>query len=70
MSGAAPVLIPNARTQLLATAFNNLGVGAMIAGVLAPSINGTIADLPHVVVWAVFGVDLIWLAQVWLGRLR
>jgi hypothetical protein len=33
--------IHNARIQLLATALNNLGVGAILAGVIVPSINGT-----------------------------
>ena len=62
--------IHNARIQLLATALNNLGVGAILAGIIAPIINDTVADWHHIIGWLMFGADLPWLAQVWLGRLR
>ena len=47
--------IHNARIQLLATALNNLGVGAILAGVIVPSINGTVGDAAHIVTWVVLG---------------
>jgi len=62
--------IHNARITLLATALNNLGVGAIIAGIVAPMVNGTVGDLAHIAPWLIFGADLLWLAQVVLGRLR
>lgn len=69
MSGAASNLIRTERTKLLATAFNNLGVGAILAGVVVPTVNGTVADLIHVAAWIALGVCLIVYAQVWLERI-
>ena len=63
-------MIHNARVQLLATALNNLGVGAIIAGIVAPTVNGALGDLAHVVAWSALGANLIAMAQVWLGRLQ
>jgi hypothetical protein len=60
----------NERVRLFATALNNLGVASLIAGVVAPSVNGTVADAAHIVVWLVFGANLIAMAQGWLGMLR
>ena len=62
--------IHNARVQLFAMTLNNLGVGAAIAGILAPLVNGTVGDLAHVGAWIVLGADLVAMAQVTLGRLR
>jgi hypothetical protein len=62
--------IHNARIQLLATALNNLGVGAAIAGIVAPLVNGTVGDLAHIGAWLALGADLVAMAQVVLGRLR
>jgi hypothetical protein len=62
--------IHNARIQLLATAFNNLGVGAILAGVVVPTMNGTVGDAAHIGAWLVLGADLMALAQILLGRLR
>jgi hypothetical protein len=62
--------IHNARIQLLATALNNLGVGATIAGVVAPMANGTVGDLAHIAAWFALGADLVAMAQAVLGRLR
>jgi hypothetical protein len=59
--------IHNARVTLAATALNNLGVGAIMAGIVAPLVNGTVGGLAHVTPW---GVNLIAMAQVSLGRLR
>jgi len=70
LPAAAMHMVHNARVQLLATALNNLGVGAIAAGVLAPTISGTAAAPGHIVAWLVFGADLIAMAQFWLGRLR
>jgi len=62
--------IHNARVQLLATALNNLGVGAAIAGIVAPLVNGTVGDLAHIGAWFALGADLMAMAQIVLGRLR
>ncbi len=62
--------IHNARVQFLATALNNLGVGAIIAGAVAPVVNGTVGDSAHIAAWFGLGADLIAMAQVVLGRLR
>jgi hypothetical protein len=62
--------IHNTRVQLLATALNNLGVGAILAGVIVPSINGTVGNAAHIVTWVVLGADLMALAHIILGRLR
>jgi hypothetical protein len=62
--------IHNARIQLLATALNNLGVGAIIAGTVAPTVNGAVAGLAYVIPWLIFGANLIAMAQFVLGRLR
>jgi hypothetical protein len=55
---------------VLATTFNNLGVGAIIAGIVAPTVNGSLAGAGHVVAWVVIGAELIAAAQLLLGRLR
>jgi hypothetical protein len=62
--------VHNARVQLFATALNNLGVGAILAGIVAPLVNRTVGDPRYIAAWLIFGADLLWLAQVWLGRLR
>ncbi len=62
--------IHNARIQLLATALNSLGVGAILAGIVAPVVNGTVGDFVHIGTWVILGADLIAMAQIVLGRLR
>lgn len=62
--------IHNARTTLFATALNNLGVGAMLAGIIAPLVNGAVGDAAHILAWLVLGIDLIGMAPLVLGRLR
>jgi methylmalonyl-CoA mutase cobalamin-binding subunit len=62
--------IHNARIQLLATAFNNHGVGAILAGVVVPTMNGTVGDIAHISAWLALGADVMALAQIMLGRLR
>jgi hypothetical protein len=56
--------------RLPATALNNLGVGAIIAGIVGPLVNGHLADAAHVLTWACLGADLFALARTTLGRLR
>jgi hypothetical protein len=66
-----PVLsIHNARVQLGATALNNLGVAAVVAGIIAPWVNGTVGDAAHIGAWFAFGASLLAAAQLLLGRLR
>jgi hypothetical protein len=60
----------NERVKLLATALNNLGVGAILAGLVAPMVRGEINSLGSVLVWGAIGVNCIVQAQLWLGRLR
>ncbi len=60
----------NERIKLLATALNNLGVGAILTGIVAPVVNGTVSDLKHVILWCVLGVNLVTMAQVVLGRMQ
>jgi len=62
-------IIYNARVQLGAAALNNLGIGAIMAGIVGPAVNGTV-DVGHIIWWFILGVDLIALAQTLLGRLR
>jgi hypothetical protein len=62
--------VHNARIQLLATAVNNLGVGAAMAGIVAPLVSGSVGDLAHLGAWFALGADLVALALVILGRLR
>jgi hypothetical protein len=63
-------LVHNERIKLLASALNNLGVGAILAGVVAPLVSGTFGGPGRVIAWIVMGADLIALAQLVLGRLR
>jgi hypothetical protein len=62
--------VHNARITLLATAFNNIGVGAILAGMVAPMVRGEVNAVASVVIWLVIGLDFLWLASVTLGRLR
>jgi hypothetical protein len=64
------LMIHNARITALSTALNNLGIGAIMAGIVAPVVNGTVGDFAHIGTWLMLGVDLIAMAQVMLGRLR
>ena len=43
-------MIYNARIQLFAIALNNLGVGAIIAGIVAPLVEGRVGDWAWVTV--------------------
>ena len=63
-------MIRNARLQLAATALNNLGVASLVAGVIAPWINGTVGDALHIGAWFIFGAGFFAMAQLLLGWLR
>ena len=41
----------------------------ILAGVVVPTVNGTVADLHHIGAWIALGACLIAYAQVWLERL-
>ncbi len=62
--------IHNARVQLFATALNNLGVGAIIAGIVAPMVRSEINNAVSAIVWLGVGLNFLGLAQALLGRLR
>jgi hypothetical protein len=63
--------IHNARVQMGATALNNLGVAAMVAGIISPWVNnGAVGDAPHIGAWFAFGASCMLAAQLLLGRLR
>jgi hypothetical protein len=62
--------VHNARVQLLATALNNVGVGAVIAGIVAPIVKGSIGGLAAVSPWLILSLDVMIMAQIVLGRLR
>ena len=59
---------PQRRVKLFATALNNLGVGAIITAIVAPIVNGRVADSVHTVVWLLLGCCLIGWAQITLWR--
>jgi hypothetical protein len=52
--------------KLLATALNNLGVGALLAGTIVPAVSGQSSSLA----WYVFGVVWIAIAQLVIGELE
>lgn len=65
--------IHNARVQLLATALNNVALGVVIAGFVAPLATGQLQSLGRVLVtlaWIGAGGALHFGAQLVLGRLR
>jgi hypothetical protein len=47
----------NARITLLATAFNNIGVGEILAGIIAPMVRGDVNAMASVVIWLLIGLD-------------
>jgi hypothetical protein len=63
-------VIHNARVQLFATALNNLGVAAFVAGIVVPAVNGTVGDAAHIGAWFAFGAGLLTAGQLMLGRLQ
>lgn len=69
--------IHNERTKLLATWLNNVGVGCLIAGFLAPSIAASSVELPRAawlilaqMIWFPIGVALHFMGRRVLGGLR
>jgi hypothetical protein len=65
--------VHNARITLLATALNNLALAVIVAGCIAPAINGQLAAAGQVLTtlaWIGFGVALHSTGQFVLGGLR
>ena len=60
----------NARTQLRATALNSLGGGPILAGVIAPLVNGSFGTIAHIGLWILFGGGALVAANLVLGTLR
>jgi hypothetical protein len=70
-------LVHNERTKLTATWLNNLGVGALVAGFIAPSItlltlDGTrlIISITMAVTWILIGLGLHLLGRWFMRSLR
>jgi len=70
MSGTQATQIHNERTKLLASALNNFGVGAILAGIVASTVNGTLAGFGHVIAWLIIGAQSIVTAQLLLRTVR
>lgn len=62
--------VHNERVKLAATALNNIGVGAVLAGIIGPMVRGDINHVASAIVWLIIGVDFMALAHGLLGRLR
>jgi len=69
--------IHNERVKLMATWMNNVGVGCVIAGFLAPSIGAATLELPKAawlilaqMIWIPIGVALHFMGRRILGGLR
>ena len=62
--------VHNERIKLLAAAANHIGVGAILAGIVAPMIRGDINALTSFAIRLLIGLDFLWLAYILLGRLR
>jgi hypothetical protein len=65
--------VHNARITLLATALNNLALAVIVAGCIAPVINGQLAAAGQVattLAWIAAGTILHFFAQGVLGGLR
>jgi hypothetical protein len=60
----------NERIKLLATALNNLGVSAIIAGIIAPMVRGEVGGVLPFVIWFAVGFAFIGGAWAVLGRTR
>jgi len=70
MSGSQATQIHNERTKLLASALNNLGVGAIITGIVGPLVNDHVGSAVQTLEWFLLGANLMAAAQGLLGRLR
>jgi hypothetical protein len=55
---------------MFATALNNIGVGLIVVGIVAPMVNGTAGGWRHFGAWSFAGAVFFMLAQLLLGRLR
>jgi hypothetical protein len=60
----------NERIKLLAVASSNLGIGMILAGIVAPFVNGNLGDAPHLTAWLAFGANFVGLGYAVLGRLQ
>jgi hypothetical protein len=65
--------VHNARITLLATAVSNLALAVIVAGFVAPAVNGQLHggwQTVTTLAWIAFGIVLHGSAQLVLGRLR
>jgi len=65
--------VHNARITLLATAVNNLALAVIVAGFVAPAVNGQLRggwQTVTTLAWIAFGIVLHGSGQLVLGRLR
>ena len=60
-----PTMVHNARVKLVATALNNLGVAAIIYGIIAPRLNGQ-GDDPVVFLFGFSAGIVLILYGVWI----
>lgn len=66
-------LVHNERTKLISMFWNNVGVGAIVAGVVLPSLSGEASVLKFIagmVTGFTFGLTLSWIAYWNLGFLK
>jgi hypothetical protein len=72
-NGGASNTVHNARITLLATLVNNIALAVVVAGFIAPAINGQLQGGSRALVtlaWIGFGAALHLCAQMALGSLR
>ena len=62
-------MIHTERTKLMAAALNNLGVGCILAGAIAPTVSGALGSPAQIAFRIALGINLITAAPAWLGRL-
>jgi hypothetical protein len=65
--------VHNARVQLLATALNNAALAFIVAGFIAPAVNGQLQAAGQafiILAWVGLGVGLHFCGQLVLGSLR
>ena len=62
--------IHNTRITLVTMALNNLGVGSIVAGVVFPTVRGSVDEFSDIAAWILLGICLFSLAQLVAGRLR
>ena len=62
--------VHNMRVTLVTMALNNLGAGSIIAGVVLPTVRGSVDEFSDIAAWILLGMCLFGLAQLLAGRLR